>query len=146
MTRGVKSDENGYLTGVRDVARVVVIPAPVYRAVDGASGDAYVLAHLGRGGRCHSGRRSHAGFHHVPVDANPTDRSGSAEMLARRTRAVVETAVEEAITRTGRALGAGPLALDGPHARHVADLITYVRQSHAEGDLATLGRLAGARR
>ena len=80
------------------------------------------------------------------VDADPTDRSGSAEMLARRTRAAVETAVEEAITRTRRALGAGPLALDGPHARHVADLITYVRQSHAEGDLATLGRLAGARR
>jgi hypothetical protein len=48
MTRGVKSDENGYLTGVRDVARVVVIPAPVYRAVDSASGDAYVLAHLGK--------------------------------------------------------------------------------------------------
>ena len=49
----------------------------------------------------------------------------------------------EAITRTGRALGPGPLCQDGRHAQRVADLSIYIRQSHAERDLAELGRLAG---
>ena len=42
----------------------------------------------------------------VEVDADPLNRKGVAELVARRTRAVVETAVEETITRTGRALWA----------------------------------------
>ena len=69
-----------------------------------------------------------------------------AELIARRVRAVVERAVDEAITRTGRALGPAPLALDAKHAQRVADLTIYVRQSHAERDLAALGRLAGRSR
>ena len=77
------------------------------------------------------------------VDADPLNREGRAELIARRTRAVVETAVDETITRTGRALGPGPLAQDAKHAGRVADLTMYVRQSHAERDLAELGRLAG---
>ena len=52
-------------------------------------------------------------------------------------------AADEAITRTGRALGPGPLCQDGRHAQRVADLSIYIRQSHAERDLAELGRLAG---
>ena len=58
-------------------------------------------------------------------------------------RAVVEAAVESAVRRTGRALGPGPQARDAAHAQRVADLEIYVRQSHAERDLATLGELAG---
>jgi hypothetical protein len=46
--------------------------------------------------------------------------------------------------RTDRALGPGPLCLDEQHARAVADLTVYVRQSHAERDLAALGSLAAA--
>ncbi|MDF2822842.1 MAG: dehydrogenase, partial [Mycobacterium sp.] len=72
------------------------------------------------------------------IDAHPLD---SAEVAARRVRAVVEQAVDQAITRTGRALGPAPLATDEHHARQVADLTIYVRQSHAERDLADLGRL-----
>jgi hypothetical protein len=74
------------------------------------------------------------------VDAEP--HGDRAELIARRVRAVVEHAVDEAITRTGRALGPKPLALDGQHAERVADLTLYVRQSHAERDLAALGRIA----
>ena len=59
---------------------------------------------------------------------------------------MVEAAVDEAITRTGRALGPGPLCQDAQHAQRVADLTIYVRQSHAERDLEVLGRLAGAKR
>jgi hypothetical protein len=74
------------------------------------------------------------------VDAEP--RGGRAELIARRVRAVVEHAVDEAIVRTGRALGPAPLVLDARHAQRVADLTIYVRQSHAERDLAALGKLA----
>lgn len=43
--------------------------------------------------------------------------------------------------RTGRALGAGPLSHDEEHGRRVADLTVYLRQHHAERDLAALGGL-----
>jgi hypothetical protein len=80
------------------------------------------------------------------VDADPLNRKGSAELIARRVRAVVETAVDQVINRTARALGPGPLCQDADHAQRVADLTIYVRQSHAERDLEQLGRLAGQKR
>ena len=46
------------------------------------------------------------------------------------------------LTHVGRALGAGPLCLDAVHAQRAADLPVYLRQSHAERDLAGLGALA----
>jgi hypothetical protein len=78
MARGVKSGENGYLTGVRDgargVARVVVIPAPLYRAVDGASGDAYVLAHLGAVDAAIAAAEAMlVSIHHVPGGRRPNE-------------------------------------------------------------------------
>jgi hypothetical protein len=79
----------------------------------------------------------------VHIDADPFDRAGTAELWARRTRAVVEHAVEETVNRSGRALGPGPLCHDPSHAQRVADLTIYVRQSHAERDLAALGQLTG---
>src|SRR5262249_4108302 len=69
------------------------------------------------------------------VDADPMNRTAAAELIARRTRAVVETAVEETLSRTARALGPAPLSQDGRHAQRGADLAIYVRQSHAERDL-----------
>jgi hypothetical protein len=39
----------------------------------------------------------------------------------------------------GHALGPAPLAFDEDHARRVADLELYLRQHHAERDLARLG-------
>ncbi|MDP9116676.1 MAG: acyl-CoA dehydrogenase [Actinomycetota bacterium] len=62
------------------------------------------------------------------------------ELLALRVRAVVADAVERTITHVGHALGPAPLAFDAEHARRVADLEIYVRQHHAERDLAALGR------
>ena len=72
-------------------------------------------------------------------DADPKDDGQQARLLAGRTRAVVERAATEVVERVGRALGAGPLAMDPEHARRVADLGLYLRQSHAERDLADLG-------
>jgi hypothetical protein len=117
------------------------------RAVAGdASPDPHTLAHLGAVDAALAAAEAILTSAAAEVDRDPLDVSGTAELLARRARAVVETAVEEAITRTGRALGPTPLCLDADHARRVADLTVYVRQSHAERDLRRLGKLAGAAR
>ena len=57
----------------------------------------------------------------------------------RRVRAAVEAAATTTLDHVGRALGARPLCQDADHARRVADLTVYLRQSHAERDLADLG-------
>lgn len=71
-----------------------------------------------------------------------TEPLAVARRRALRARGAVEAAVETVLRSTGRATGPTPLAQDAHHARHVADLEVYVRQSHAERDLAVLGRLA----
>jgi alkylation response protein AidB-like acyl-CoA dehydrogenase len=63
-------------------------------------------------------------------------------LLAARTRAVVADAAETVLREVGHALGPAPLAFDDEHARRVADLTLYVRQHHAERDLAALASLA----
>ena len=72
------------------------------------------------------------------VDAGAA-RGSAGELLALRVRAVVADAVERTIRQVGHALGPAPLAFDEKHARRVADLELYVRQYHAERDLAALG-------
>jgi hypothetical protein len=57
-------------------------------------------------------------------------------------RAVVAGATEEIITLADRALGPAPLTTDAAHAGRVADLRIYLRQHHAERDLARLGAAA----
>jgi alkylation response protein AidB-like acyl-CoA dehydrogenase len=129
-----------WLGGARAVA------APLYERAGGDSTDPHLLAHLGAVDAALTAAEATLASAAGEVDADPLNRKGTAELIARRARAVVETAVDEAIHRTARALGPGPLCLDARHARRVADLTIYVRQSHAERDLEQLGRLAGARR
>ena len=126
-----------WLGGARRVA------SPLYRCASSQSADAYALAHLGAVDAALAAGDGHHRVAAAQIDDDPFDRAGTAQLLARRTRAVVEHAVDEAITRTGRALGPGPLCQDGRHAQRVADLSIYIRQSHAERDLAELGGLAG---
>lgn len=127
-----------WLGGARAVA------GPLYRAVGDehsrASRDEHAHAHLGAVDAALAAAEATLWSAASFVDAHPADER--AELIARRVRAVVEHAVDEAITRTGRALGPAPLALDAAHAQRVADLTMYVRQSHAERDLAALGRVA----
>ncbi|OBH88022.1 acyl-CoA dehydrogenase [Mycobacterium sp. E2989] len=129
-----------WLGGARRVAD------PLYRCAGSQSADAYSLAHLGAVDAAPAAGDAILAAAAAQVDSDPFDRSGTAQLLARRVRTVVEHAVDEAITRTGRALGPGPLCQDGRHAQRVADLSIYIRQSHAERDLAELGRLAGSNR
>jgi hypothetical protein len=72
------------------------------------------------------------------IDAGGADGAAGA-ILGLRVRAVVAAAVERTLRQAGHALGPAPLAFDEDHARRVADLELYVRQHHAERDLARLG-------
>ena len=109
------------------------------RAAAGAADD-HALAHLGAvTAALHAARRCLEDAAHR-IDQDPVDHSGTARMRARTVRAVVEDAATAVLDRVGRALGAGPLCADPAHARRVADLTVYLRQSHAERDLADLGR------
>jgi len=75
------------------------------------------------------------------IDADPADRQNGGRLRALRVRALVEAAATEVMQRVGRALGAAPLSHDEAHSRRVADLTVYLRQHHAERDLAALGAL-----
>ncbi|MET2010146.1 acyl-CoA dehydrogenase family protein [Microbacterium chocolatum] len=70
------------------------------------------------------------------ADGDPIDRV----ILAARVRAIVADAAEAVLRTADHALGPAPLVTDDAHARRVADLHLYLRQHHAERDLARLGR------
>lgn len=72
------------------------------------------------------------------VDAGRAD-GVAGRLLAGRVRAVVADAAEQVMTVVGHALGPAPLTHDTTHVRRVADLTVYLRQHHAERDLARLG-------
>jgi hypothetical protein len=61
-------------------------------------------------------------------------------VLALTVRDTIERNATEIMDHVGRALGPAPLAHDARHARLVADLSVYIRQSHAEFDRAEIGR------
>jgi alkylation response protein AidB-like acyl-CoA dehydrogenase len=79
------------------------------------------------------------------IDADPADLKDGGWIRALRVRALVEATATQVMGHVGRALGAGPLCHDAAHARRVADLTVYLRQHHAERDLAALGELTARR-
>ena len=78
--------------------------------------------------------------HAAAVADDPETGHEEALLVAQRARQVVADTVDEVVLRVGRALGPGPLTGDEDHARRVADLTVYVRQHHAERDLARQGQ------
>ncbi|MFI5842529.1 acyl-CoA dehydrogenase family protein [Catenuloplanes sp. NPDC051500] len=98
----------------------------------------HALAHLGAVEVALGSARAVLDAAAAEIDADPRR---DAQALAMRVRATVEHAATEVLDHVGRALGAGPLCRDEAHARRVADLTVYLRQSHAEADLEQLGRL-----
>ncbi|MET0385708.1 MAG: acyl-CoA dehydrogenase [Polyangiales bacterium] len=104
--------------------------------------DEHAAAHVGQVRlHCHSMstllRRAAA-----EIDADPQDSLGAARERALLVRSAVEHGCTMVLEHTHRALGPGPLVFDAEHARRAADLPVYVRQHHAERDLAELGRRA----
>jgi alkylation response protein AidB-like acyl-CoA dehydrogenase len=75
------------------------------------------------------------------IDAHPRQ---SAEIPVRRLRAQIEAAATQVLQHVGRALGATPFCRNSHFARLAADLPVFMRQSHAEKDLAELGKQIAA--
>lgn len=70
------------------------------------------------------------------IDAQPRD---DASQVALRVRLAAEATAKRVLDEAGRALGAAAFCRDARFARTAADLPVFVRQSHAERDLAALG-------
>ncbi|MGY2139012.1 acyl-CoA dehydrogenase [Pseudomonas reactans] len=96
------------------------------------------LAHLGA---VDSALNSAACVLRASADQVDREPKANARELAQQTRACIEDTVEQVIHHVGRAVGAGPYCKDPHFAQLMADLPVYVRQSHAERDLAGLGEL-----
>jgi hypothetical protein len=111
------------------------------QAVRDGAGDPHALAHLGAVDAQLAAMRATLCLAAQEIDASPL---APGQLRAQRVRAVVEAGCTDVLTRVCRALGAGPLCLDADHAQRAADLPVYLRQSHAERDLAGLGVLAAA--
>jgi alkylation response protein AidB-like acyl-CoA dehydrogenase len=98
--------------------------------------DPHGLAHLGAVTRDLHAARGALQHAAQVIDLNPTS---DARPLALATRAIVEASAESILHHCGRALGARPYCTDARFAQMVADLPVFMRQSHAERDLAALG-------
>ena len=98
--------------------------------------DPHRLAHLGSVDIALSGAAALLIDSAAAIDAHPQADHCA---LALRARLTVEAAATTVLEHASRALGAGPLCRNAGFARMVADLPVFLRQSHAERDLATLG-------
>jgi hypothetical protein len=101
--------------------------------------DAIRLAHLGAVDRALGDASGSLREVATWIDDHPHD---DARRVVLRVRSSVEAAALSVLDHAGRALGASAFCLNRRFARAAADLPVYLRQSHAEQDLAALGRLA----
>jgi hypothetical protein len=74
------------------------------------------------------------------IDGHPHDAVEN-QKLALIVRHLIETTCADILTRLGRAYGPRPLAFDPDISRRYAEVELYIRQSHAERDLESLGAL-----
>ena len=96
----------------------------------------HALAHLGA---VDSALNSAACVLRTSAERVDHDPKADARQLAQQARASIEDTVEQVMRHVGRAVGAGPYCKDPHFAQLMADLPVYMRQSHAERDLAALG-------
>jgi hypothetical protein len=106
-------------------------------AARGERTDAHQRAHVGQIDLALAGSAALLREAAAWIDAHP---QRDAQTLALRVRLAVERDACAVLHHAGRALGAGPLCQDAALGRALADLPIFLRQSHAERDLATLGQ------
>ncbi len=123
-------------------AAAIAEPLRARVARAGASADGLLAAHLGAVDCALSASATALSAAAVAIDAHRAGGPAFGQRGALQLRGTVEAAAQRVIDACGRALGAAPLCRDTAHARRVADLGVFLRQSHADWDLAALGRLA----
>jgi alkylation response protein AidB-like acyl-CoA dehydrogenase len=102
--------------------------------------DAHRLAHLGEVDVALAGAAEVLRASAAQIDAGAgATEPVTAQVIALRARLAVEAAANTVMHHAGRALGAAPLCRNERFARAMADLPVFLRQSHAERDLAALG-------
>ena len=72
------------------------------------------------------------------IDSDPADTSRTAQRRALMARHLIERMCTDVLDRFGRATGPQLLAFDKRVAQRYAELTLYIRQCHAERDLATI--------
>ena len=103
--------------------------------------DPHALAHLGAVDSALNSAACVLRASAAQVDREPF---ANARLLAQQARACIEDTVKQVIYHVGRGVGAGPYCKDPHFAQLMADLPVYVRQSHAERDLAALGEMVAS--
>lgn len=104
----------------------------------GARPDAHRLAQLGEIAVALQGSAALMRETAAAIDRAP---DADAMTAALSVRLSVDATCSTVLAAVGRALGPGPMCKDAAMARRFADLPVFIRQSHAERDLETLGRL-----
>ncbi|WP_439380138.1 acyl-CoA dehydrogenase family protein [Amycolatopsis lexingtonensis] len=104
-----------------------------------------VLAYLRERGGTDEHQLAHVGAIHTALTAADAVLARAAEgpvdpLLAGTCRAIAERTAVEVLERALKVTGPTPACRDRRFAQRVADLPVYVRQHHAERDLAALGR------
>ena len=108
-------------------------------AVKQARDEAHGLAHLGAMRADVWAMRSYLETAGVEIDDDPGNYD-AAMVRALTVRHLIEQASTQTLQRLGRAFGPRPLAFDEAVSRRCQELELYIRQSHAERDLESLGR------
>ena len=109
----------------------------VVEGLRGVEPDPHQLAHLGA---MTTAVRSADALLDRTVEAVPRAAPDDLPALALAARSGVESAARLVLDLAPRATGPTPLCRDGDRAHRIGDLLVYVRQHHAERDLAALGR------
>jgi alkylation response protein AidB-like acyl-CoA dehydrogenase len=99
--------------------------------------DQHQLAHIGA---LHTAIRSAEALLDVAASTVDGDPLGDHHLLAWTCRSAAERAAWEVLDRAPRITGPTPLCRDPRFAQRLADLQVYVRQHHAEQDLAAIGK------
>jgi hypothetical protein len=99
--------------------------------------DPHTMAHLGAMQAQVWSMRSLLSTVGDEFDRRPDAHAMTSALMVRH---LIEQACTDVLRRFARALGPAPLAMDAEVARRYAELDIYLRQSHAERDLESLGR------
>ncbi|VCU70439.1 hypothetical protein PIGHUM_02511 [Pigmentiphaga humi] len=139
---GAYVERPGFMHGAAGIAAcwygaAQAIGTRVAQSVRQREDDPHALAHLGAIDVALAQARALLRAAAAEIDAR--DGRDACAHAVRRARLAVEAAAETVLRRAPRAVGAGPLCKDIGFARLMADLPVFIRQSHAERDLAAHG-------